>query len=212
MPNEFDPFAVPDLTGEKWEKQAFVPYRDLRAKATERSNFSGDYDYELLRDIAEVSKEERIDPYVMIGIGLQESRLGEAPMYYAKGGSVFNLESNPLTKKQEKADYKKYMADGRELGFRAAGRRQAIRHAAMMFKRKRQIAKSLYGKKFGRRPTEAEIIQGWQGYGKIPFPKSFGRKRDLLGWRDIPHGEQVLEHAESLKRNVSIRAIVEGGG
>ena len=205
-----DPFEIPDLSGPEWERQAIVRYVDKRPKATEKSNFSGAYDLELLRDIASVSKEEGVDPYVMIGIGLQETRLGETPYVSPKSGNVFHLESNPLTEKQKEADYRQWATDLSSLGSETAWRRQAIRHAVLMFKQKEQIAKSFYRKKFQRKPTEAEIIQGWQGYGKVPYSKSFGGKENLLGWRDIPHGARVLEHMKSLKQNLNIRAIVEG--
>jgi len=209
MADKLDPFAVPDLSGADWQEYATIVYEDKRPKATERSNFSGSYDLELLRDIALVSKEKRVDPYVMIGIGLQETRLGQTQFTDAKSGHVFNLESNPLTEKQEKATWEQWKIEAAKLGSEVAWRRQAIRRAAMMFKRKEQIAKSFYRKRFGRKPTKAEIIQGWQGYGQIPYLTSFGSQKNLVGWRDIPHGKRILDHVESLKQNLSIQAIVE---
>lgn len=187
-----------------------IAYKDLRPEATERSSFSGNYDLALLKDIAEVSSNQGIDPYIMIAIGLQESRLGEDYGDWAvKGGSVFNLESTPFTDKVWNELNTTFEKEKKELGWKQAYRRNSIRKAAAMFKEKERLAKHLYGKFRHREPTEAEVIQGWQGWGRIPFSKSFGKQKNLVGFRDVPHGKQVLQHVQSLKSNPAIRMLIE---
>jgi len=212
-----DPFAVPDTSGPEWDERRVFSYKDTRPTATERGNFSGSYSLALLRDIAEVSKQEGVDPYEMIAIGLQETRLGEAYKglpnlnYDAIRGNVFNVMSTPKSVERKFDKWFNIMLkEGPTLGYDRASRRIEIKYAVEMLKRKEEIAKSLYIKKFGRPPSRAEVLQGWQGYGVIDRP-SFGKGKGLIGWRDIPNGLRILEHIESLKRDPTVRSVVEGG-
>jgi len=189
-----------------------VSYIDKRANA--KYSFSGKYDAALIKDIVEVGKDEGVDPYWLLATGLQETKLGKLADPHKKNygpgsGKVFNLESNPLTKSQETELQSIANSEQGKLGQEASARRHQIRKVIQMFRNKENIAKHLYMAKFGRPPTLAETYQAWQGYGKIPFKKSFGGQENLYGWKDVPHGKRIIEHMESLKENSNIRDLVE---
>jgi hypothetical protein len=51
---------------------------DNRPDATEKANFTGEYNLSLIKSAIENAKKEGIDPYTFLAMGLQESNLGNA--------------------------------------------------------------------------------------------------------------------------------------
>ena len=76
-----------------------------------------------------------------------------------------------------------------------------IKYTADFLKEKERLAKARYGT-----PTRAQVLQGWQGYGKLKG-NYFGVKDPDLG--EVPlHGLRVLEHIESLRKNPGITKLL----
>jgi len=200
-------------------KDETVSYTDKRPDVTARSSLSGNYDKELIKDMVEVGKDEGVDPYWLMATALQETNFGKLAdphkkNYGPKSGKVFNLESNPLTSKQETELQSIANSEREKLGQEASARRHQIRKVIQMYRNKEVQAKHYYMHKLGRLPTDVEFWQAWQGYGKAKRwkgKKVFSGMVDPVGWKDTPHGKVIKEHMQSLEENLAIRAIVEGG-
>ena len=55
-----------------------IQLTDNRPDATEKANFTGEYNLVLIKSAIENAKKEGIDPYTFLAMGLQESNLGNA--------------------------------------------------------------------------------------------------------------------------------------
>lgn len=199
-------------------KDDTVPYIDKRLGIKPTASLSGNYDKELITDMVEVGKDEGVNPYWLMATALQETNFGKLAdphkkNYGPKSGKVFNLESNPLTAKQEKELQSIANLEQGKLGQEASARRHQIRKVVQMYRNKEKIAKHYYMKKLGRLPTDVEFWQAWQGYGtpkRWKGKKVFGGMVDPVGWKDTPHGLAIKEHMKSLEENLAIQNIVEG--
>ena len=105
-----------------------------------KNNFSTDADINLIKKITIEAKKRGIDPYTALAISMQETNLGKQ-----KSGFQDIPEGNPL-----------------RMGADILDKNKDIMQQSMDFlKEKIDLAKRL-GKK-----TDEDIIQAWNGYGKI---------------------------------------------
>jgi hypothetical protein len=87
-----------------------IQLTDNRPDATEKTNFTGEYNLSLIKSAIENAKKEGIDPYTFLAMGLQESNLGNASYdapanpFHAWGAKTenYNREKYPYPKFDDK--------------------------------------------------------------------------------------------------------------
>lgn len=189
---------------EEFKKQFFPPRKEIVSikdtrdtdritgeAVSDRSRLHSDIDSSLIKRIVDKAKEHGVDPYTALAIGYQETGLREE-----YSDNPFHLLSgdrfNPETVNEDILDL-----------------------TMLTLKDKEKIAARL-GKK-----TDEEIIQAWNGYGKID-KHSFGREvKKIYGIdvsekpidmsKDPVYGKRVVDIRDNiLKKNPQIIRLVEG--
>jgi len=144
----------------------YIRYQDLRPYATERSNKSGKYFRPLLQSIVKAAKEEGVNPYEMLAIGLQETNFGQTLPHKGRSGDVFNIQ---------------------------VGDKANPNYAAQFLKEKERNANSFFQGKFGRNATRAEVLQFWEGRG-ISTGGKLGWKHTPTGKVLLDHIESLKKN------------------
>ncbi len=157
----------------------------------ETGRFHSDVNPDLIKKIVVAAKKKNIDPYTALAIAHQETRLGEAD-YGEFSDNPFHVDLG---------QYKGIPSD------------QIIENSMDILNEKFKIAKSK-GK-----VDEADVIQAWNGYGKIS-PKSEYKSNMYYGIdvsktpldmnKNPVYGKRVLDLRDNiLKKNPEIQKLVK---
>jgi hypothetical protein len=195
--DDFKNQFFPPITPTEKEEMGIISVKDTRKKdqvtgldMTETNRLDANIDTAMAKHIIKKAKEYNIDPYTALSIAYQETQFKDE--YLDNPFSLLSGERlNPDT-----AD-----ADFIDLSMQT-------------LQDKQKLAQRL-GKK-----TEADVIQAWNGYGKIDN-ESFGRKINKVYGIDVSkqpidmsknpvYGKRVLDIRENiLKKNPEIVKLVE---
>lgn len=160
-------------------------------KIGDRNNLSSKVKYGTLKNIINEAKSQGVDPYTALAVAMQESRMGEET-----GDNPFSIDYNVH----------------KDLSKRAANEDEVKLGVELL---KKKIDE---GRRRGKK-TEEEIIQAWNGYGKLGSTKeNIGNKAYGIDISKNPidmsknpiYGKKIIDLRENvLKKNPDIRRLIE---
>jgi len=175
---KFDGFytkTIDEFKQKYWQTDQVKPkvsIKDTREKdlvtdtaLTDTNRMHSEIDPDTIKKVAEKAREYGVDPYTALAIGIQET--GFKPENADNPLRIVNMVEN-----QEDLDY----ADTDPIGFAV----------------KKLSEKFTYAKKLGKK-TDEEIIQAWNGYGKI--------KKGTEGLGDKAYGLDISKEPLDMNKN-----------
>lgn len=214
------PREVPEMqdggelkTGDNVIEARHAKIKDLRAidkasgsKITDKNNFTTEADISVINNIIAEAKRQDVDPYTVLAMALQETRIGgEQPFMGSTADNPLHL-TRYYDANGELTQFSDYWTEPNK-----------VRASISILKEKMDYAKRL------KKTSEADIIQAWNGYGKLGT--HMDETEGIRSWYGIPvsksspidmsknpvYGHRIIDLRDNVvKKSPHIVSLVEG--